>query len=208
MDLLSDTGEIDWTARIAGIFKLRLKTRINEADHTTPEKDMTVNFPTYAQIIADSTVKSAMRSKWETTLADCTNTPNRYREHGFWVVLNTSTDKYQTNDVSPGAWGTPPGGVSITLGTRPGVNLSAVAPNAAGASYTVSSFHTHPPLTYCPPGYVRPTGPSPADITADNSDNVAGIVYDFSSASILSGHSKNDAAGPYISGVRRHLTAE
>jgi hypothetical protein len=149
-----------------------------------------------------------MNSEWQATLNDCTEVPNRYREHGFWVVLNTSIDKYQTNDVSPGAWGTPPGGASIILGLRPGVNLSAVVPNATGASYAVSSFHTHPPLTYCPPDYVRPTGPSDPDITADIHDNVAGIVYDFTAASIVSGHSKNDVAGTHVSRAQRSLTAE
>ncbi|MDD2478963.1 MAG: hypothetical protein PHS31_03630 [Victivallaceae bacterium] len=209
LDLLSDTGEIDWTARVAGIFKLRLKTLINEADYTTPEKDMTVGFPTHAQIIADSVVGLRMSSEWQATLDDCTAVPNRYRERGFWVVLNTSTNKYEISNVSLGEWGTPPGGVSINLAARPGVNLSTPAANSSqGVKYAVSSFHTHPPLTYCPPNYSRATGPSNADINADIVDNVAGIVYDYTAAQIVSGHQKNDAAGTHRSRNQRSLTAE
>ncbi len=112
-------------------------------------------------------------------------------------------------NVSLGEWGTPPGGVSINLAARPGVNLSTPAANSSqGVKYAVSSFHTHPPLTYCPPNYSRATGPSNADINADIVDNVAGIVYDYTAAQIVSGHQKNDAAGTHRSRNQRSLTAE
>ena len=212
MDLLSDTGEIDWTARIAGIFKLRLKTRINEADHTTPEKDMTVNFPTYAQIIADSTVKSKMNSEWQATLNDCTNVPNQRRERGFWISLNTvGNGSYSCGNSIQGAWVGPAAGANITLGARPQSNLSAVAPNAASGVYTVASFHTHTPTTYrsaATMGPGRGNGPSGGDLNADASDNVAGVVYDYTANPVPPLHPKNSTAALFSSRNQRLLTAE
>ena len=212
MDLLSDTGEIDWTARIAGIFKLRLKTRINEADHTTPEKDMTVNFPTYAQIIADSTVKSKMNSEWQATLNDYTNVPNQRRERGFWISLNTAGNgSYSCGNSIQGAWVGPAAGANITLGARPQSNLSAVAPNAASGVYTVASFHTHTPTTYrsaATMGPGRGNGPSGGDLNADASDNVAGVVYDYTANPVPPLHPKNSTAALFSSRNQRLLTAE
>lgn len=62
-------------------------------------------------------------------------------------------------------------------------------------------------MSYRPTGD-RITGPSRADIKCDISDNVAGIVYDYSSPLISSGHNKNDPAQTYMSRNQRALTAE
>lgn len=208
MDLLNQTGNIDWYARVAGIFKLRLKTKVDEADFVTPEKDMTVNFPTYVQIIADSTVSSKMASEWQATLDDCTEVPNQRRERGFWIELDTSgSGSYICGSSIQSSWTGPNESASIELGARPGSELSEVAPNASSAIYSVASFHTHTPMSYRPTGD-RITGPSRADIKCDISDNVAGIVYDYSSPLISSGHNKNDPAQTYMSRNQRALTAE
>lgn len=115
----------------------------------SPERDLTVEFPVFDQIIADDNVKAGMLSEWEATLNDCTLFPtNRLRERGFWVFLDTAGDNaYSCGNSIPGDWFLGPFVpiVSVDLGARPGPNLSDVAPNASGANYAVSSFHAHPP---------------------------------------------------------------
>ncbi|MBO4630435.1 MAG: hypothetical protein J5858_00790, partial [Lentisphaeria bacterium] len=204
MDLLNQTGNIDWYARVAGIFKLRLKTIIDEADFTTPEKDMTVNFPTYSQIIADSTVISRMTSEWQATLDDCTENPNRRRERGFWIELDTSgSGSYSCGASIQGLWAGPDEGASITLGPRPSSKISEVAPNASDAKYAVAFFHTHTPTTYRPVG--RPNNVSEADNSFAIYVNTAGIAYDYTIAEIPAGYPKNSPATTFPTTLQQRL---
>ena len=204
LDLMTDTGEIDWIARVAGVFKLRLKTKINESDYTSPEKDMTVNFPTYAQIIADSTVKSKMNSEWQATLNDCTEEPNRRRERGFWISLNTAGNgSYSCGSSFYGDWVGPWDGASIPIPLRPGENLSGIVPNAASATYGVAWFHTHTPTEYRPVG--RPNNVSNADNNVSVHYNAAGIAYDYTIANIPAGHPKNSSATTFSTAQSQRL---
>lgn len=72
MDLVSGSGSIDWKARVAGIFKLRIKALVAGTEYFSNENDLTVEFPTYDQITADATVRTAMDNEWQATLDDCT----------------------------------------------------------------------------------------------------------------------------------------
>ena len=204
MDLLNQTGNIDWYARVAGIFKLRLKTIVDGADFTTPEKDVTVNFPTYSQIIADSTVISRMASEWQATLDDCTGTPNQRRERGFWIELDTSGNgTYSAVNYFVGPYVGPWDGARVLPGSRPHCNLSSVSPIALGAKYAVAFFHTHTPTTYRSVG--RPNNVSDSDNNFAIYVNTAGIAYDYTIADIPAGYPKNSPSTTFPTTLQQRL---
>ena len=207
MDLKDGRGAISWKARVAGIFKLRARALIADEECLSDEKDMTVEFPVYDQIIADSNVGARMNAEWQATLDDCTQNPNLRRERGFWVCLDTSGEGAYTNStIYLGTLVGPTSTAGVSLGTRPLSNLSDVAPNAQSAKYTVSSFHTHTPMTYRMGA--RESGPSSADINHSDWYNVAGIVCDYSVNIIPAGHPKESPYRFYSSQNRRILTKE
>ena len=207
-------GVVDpWQAKIAGNFKLRGNAKIKNIWYSTSKvrlKDIEVRFPTFSDIIGDATVQGAISTEWASTLADCTDTPtNQRRERGFWIQLNTQTNNYNTTGATTGPWVGPGTTASISLGTKPSDNPATPAPNAAGATYTIASFHTHTPTTYRAVG--RGIGPSGGDIASDNGDNVAGIVHDYvespaGSGNIPAGHSEGASAQNYSSGPDRRST--
>jgi hypothetical protein len=197
-----------WKAVIAGKFKLRAVVKACGSEHKSPEKDVEVQFPTYAEIVGDATAKAAVDTEWANTLADCTQTPNQRRERGYWIRLNTTTDAYEHTTVVLAPFNAPAAGAGVDIGSRPADNPATPDPCATGATYSVASFHTHTPTTFraaaLPPGSVRPVGPSGADNSIDTTDDVPGVVYDFvaspaGSGSIPMGHPKNSAAQLYHS---------
>jgi hypothetical protein len=198
-----------WNAIVAGKFKLRGVVKACGSEHTSPEKDVEVQFPTYAEIVGDSTVSTDVGTEWSNTLADCTATPNRRREKGFWIRLNTKTNTYEHTAVVNGTWNAPADGAGVDIGSRPADAPATPDPcSEDGATYSVASFHTHTPTEFraaaTPPGSTRPIGPSGADNTIDTSDDVPGVVYDFvespaGSGSIPMGHPKTSAAQLYHS---------
>ncbi|NLB69608.1 MAG: hypothetical protein GX804_07990, partial [Lentisphaerae bacterium] len=210
MNLLDGRGSINWKGRVAGTFKLRAKARIAGEEFFSPERDLTVEFPVFDQIIADDNVKAGMLSEWEATLNDCTLFPtNRLRERGFWVFLDTAGDNsYSCGNSIPGDWFLGPFVpiVSVDLGARPGPNLSDVAPNASGANYAVSSFHAHPPTTYLTNNLAGV--PSQPDMNCDYSDNVTGIVYDYVTTPVPPGHPKDSPAEAKMSRNQRDISRE
>jgi hypothetical protein len=197
-----------WNAVIAGKFKLRGVVKACGSEHKSPEKDVEVQFPTYAQIVGDATVSSDTSTEWSNTLADCTETPNRRREKGYWIRLNTKADTYEHTAVVNGSWNGPADGAGVEIGGRPADAPATPDPCSEGATYSVASFHTHTPTEFrtaaMPPGSARPIGPSGADNSIDTSDDVPGVVYDFiespaGSGSIPMGHPETSAAQRYHS---------
>ena len=165
---------------------------------------MTVNFPTYAQIISDATVSSRMNSEWQATLDDCTEVPNRRRERGFWISLNTAGNgSYSCGSIFYGDWVGPSDGASIYVPSRPGGNLSEIAPNAASATYGVAWFHTHTPTEYRPVG--RYNNVSNADNNMSVRRHAAGIAYDYTIADIPAGHPKNSPATTFSTAQSQRL---
>lgn len=209
LPLLEGAGTVNWTARVAGVFQLRLKTQVNGTDFVTPTKAMIVSFPKYEQIKSDASVISGIMLEWQRTLDDCTQVPNRRRERGAWITLNTAgSGAYSYSSVSPGPWvGTDPSeNTAIELGARPYAKLSDIAPNASSAVYTVASFHTHTSPEYITWGFAG--GPSVDDQTADAAQNVAGIVFDYVQRPVPAGHPKNSLATLYATKLQREPSAE
>jgi hypothetical protein len=196
-----------WMGVIAGKFKLRGIATIDGSEVISPEKDVEVKFPTYAQITGDPRVGELTRMEWKFTLKDCRLRPNRRRERGFHFRLDTKANKYIATNRGTMVFVGPTEGAVLGLGgsRRHPDEPTNPAANAPGAKYIVASFHTHTPTTFrpltIPPRVVGPSG-------ADNSNNtgrqVPGIVYDYVASpaggnSIPMGHPKNAAAMLYCS---------
>lgn len=201
--LVNSSSLEPWYAKIAGKFKIRGVVTACGKEHLTPEKDVEVKFPTYQQITDDVGVCAATYLEWFKTLADCTKTPNRRRERGFWVLLNTKSNRYEYTETVTGSWSGPTQGASVPLPSRPADQPASPNPCDNGAIYAVASFHTHTPTEFradsYPPGAGRTTGPSGADNTIDTRDQVPGIVYDYSVGTAPMGHPKGSPAQLYKS---------
>ena len=196
-------AEYDWVARIAGTFELRAQATFpgNRVEYSNiSETKAVVRFPTYAQIVAAPVAKAFLDAAWAQSLLQHTpDPPLKWRETGFWIGLNTVTNSYVRTQPTKVAEAIHPADPSIKLGARPADSPQAPLANAAGAVYTVASFHTHPPMTYCPPGSSSGVGPSPADEDADEDCGVPGVVYDYvaspmATGKIFGGHPKDAAA--------------
>lgn len=212
--LAKESKVTPWKAVLAGKFKLRAVIQACGAKHMSPEKDIEVQFPSYSEIISDATVLASLNSVWQETLNDCTERPNQRREKGYWILLNTTTDVYDHTATVNGNFSAPADGASVDIGSRPADNpASPVLCDGSGvlttgAIYSVASFHSHTSTEFrvaaMPALATRAIGPSGADKRIDASDDVPGVVYDFTespaaSGSIPMGHPKTSAAQLYHS---------
>lgn len=203
-----------WLARVAGTFKLRGTATIDGADVQSGTKDVEVKFPTYAQIVGDGHTRRSTARVWAETRRDCTQNPNRRRELGYWIRLDTRprVNRYILTDRTEGNWRAPGQGASVSIPPRPADDPANPDPNARGAKYAVASFHTHTPTVYRVgfAHFPRPIGPSggpgnpPGDAEADTADQVPGVVYDYmedppGSGSIPIGHPLDSPAQLYLS---------
>jgi hypothetical protein len=210
--LLSNKRSFLWSARVAGKFQLRGTAKIDGTDYQTALKDVEVQFPNYGDIVGDSRVRVMTNREWARTLKACTQNPNVRRELGFWIQINTKSNRYISTDRTKGPLVPPTDGAYVDVPARPADNPSAPDPNAKGVKYPVASFHTHTPTTYRAGGGARGIGPSGADNRIDTKDQVPGVVYDYvespvGSGSIPMGHPELSAAILYKSlGLDRRPT--
>lgn len=198
-----------WNAKIAGGFELHAGAMINGRWYHSTSVVVQVQFPEYSQIKGDSDVQAMTASAWATTLLDCTENPNRRRECGFWILLDTINDSYARTPIEYGEWTGPDDDAGMSLPERPANFPANPQPDARGAVYAVASFHTHTPVAYItnlPPDlagwYV---GPSDEDNDSDNAAGVPGMVYDYVASpaggnTIPLGHPENAPAKLYQSG--------
>jgi hypothetical protein len=156
-------------------------------------------FPSFSEIVADADVQTATDAAWASTKA-ATSAASR-REEGFWIRLNTKDTKYEFAGHFTGTPVGPAVGAAATPSAKP-----ADTPDPAGPTYTVGLFHTHTPTTFRTVG--RGVGPSNADDSFHNSNDVVGVVYDYvespaGSGNIPAGHPLGSAAMRYPSGPNR-----
>lgn len=152
-------------------------------------------FPTADRMRRLSTVLGFCIAEWTQTKADATATQRR--ERGFWIQWNRRTDTFTKTASIAGNWRANNEGASVDIGTRPADN---------GDVFTVASFHTHTPTFYrsqTDVGRGRPTGPSQSDFDCDRSDDVAGLVFDYSISVAPAGHPLDSAAVVYTAGTQR-----
>jgi hypothetical protein len=199
---------------VAGNFKVRVTVCVSNATATSRERDFTAQFPSYAEIVANTAVVQHTDQAWSNTLA--ATTPTGRREEGFWIQVNTQTRLYEFTQTILGptvpAWTNG----SIQFGSRPADSPTNPPPNGA-ATYTVASFHTHTPTIYRNPPDWRKVGPSTLDSVWNTYYDVAGIVYDYVGSQsfpantnfyIPMGHPLGDPAMRYHSGPERRKTPQ
>lgn len=212
------TKTFEHTLKLAGHFKWRvILYNFRAIGFRTvpiqygPAEPLEVRFPTQDQIINNQTVRSFTLDAWLLTLDYATQQSRR--EVGYWIKLNTCTGSYgHTTRIEGPTRGPYEPDAEVILGPRP-ADTPSPPPEVKGcATYTVASFHTHPPTTYQKPlGDTRPVGPSPADQSLDRRDKVAGIVFDYiadppGTRRIPYGHPKHKPAFLYRSGLVRRPT--
>ena len=195
-----------WTARVAGFFELRGLATAEGRGVETPPATVEVRFPDCYEIAFDPDFIAAADAEWEATLDDCTEVPNQRRERGFWILLDTETDRYEFGETKLGDWATPLTNASVRPLPRPIDFPPNPSPVSPGLCYVVGWFHTHTPYTFMPTGTLRRVGPSEGDATNNRSRQVASIVYDYIGAfdsenatnKLEAGHSKSDPAQFYF----------
>ena len=168
-----------WTARVAGHFELRALSTADGRTVTSGVATVEVRFPDCYDISCDPDFIAAADMEWNATLDDCTDVPNRRREHGFWILLNTESNRYEFGETKLGDWATPTTNASVRPLPRPIDFPSNPTPISPGLFYVVGWFHTHTAYVYMPTNMYRRVGPSPDDYSNNLSRQVASIVYDF-----------------------------
>jgi hypothetical protein len=184
-----EDGQPDWSAPIEQEADTRsegvsgLRAEVGPATVQRQAAPPAAAFPTFPQVRWNATVSNAMWAAWVETVR-AANAATR-REQGFWVQWDNTTVRNANGTMRVVGAVTAPlvgptVGASVQLGARPA---------DAGNWVTVASFHTHTPTRFRPVG--RVVGPSADDHAVDTSDNVTGLVYDYTAVAggaIPAGH--------------------
>ena len=149
------------------------------------------SFPSVSDIVSSSVVQTAMENAWN--LMKQNTTPSGRSEYGFYVYYNHANGTYYVGNTVAGTV------TSGCAGTNASISLGPVTNNLQVCAF----FHCHTALTYCPSNTSRQTGPSTSDINYANSQQLPGILYDYSASSIWGGHSKDDAYKYYTFGPNK-----
>ncbi|MCH8476246.1 MAG: hypothetical protein LAT55_13580, partial [Opitutales bacterium] len=204
--------------RQAGNFEYRVRVSEDSPEENEHEVaflpiQVQVRFPPYDDIIADQDVINLAEAKWERTKGDASEDPNRVRERGAWVYLDTTgLGEYQFDNIDPGPWVHPDDQAYITFSTPSlvqydspwGTDTGIVTDG--GIVYLVANFHTHPPNVYGKePNTV---GASSHDHTGADEFKIVGLVYDYESGtgSIPGGHPLNSTVRFYHAGSEERRT--
>lgn len=174
--LLAAEKEVNaYVQRVAGRFRLRGKVTIGGVEHTTPERNLVVRFPTSKSMVSAPVAEPAIWQAWHRTL-DAT-TPSTRREEGFHLLLDTNpgSEGYRQ---SPSVLGpvVGPGDEGPVVLVKP-ADVPADPTPVGSAVYVVARFHTHTPTRWRRVG--RHTGPSGQDWGDARLDGLPAIVADY-----------------------------
>lgn len=176
-----------WIARFPGHFEIRGKAQIDGTEWTTPVRDLVVQYPSADEIRLDPDVIQRAKQAWAETLLDATTNAPSSRERGYWIVLDTKTDRYGAENQFEGRWFAPEERGFSEISAMPPDRFSDPTNPDAGIITTVAGFHTHLPTTYLPPGLIgRQVGPSPEDKEASSNQRTPGLVFDYEPDPIFS----------------------
>lgn len=126
-----------------------------------------------------------MDEAWQLMKDDVSS--SRRSEYGFYIYYNHSNKTYYVGNIVAG------GVASGCAGTNASISLGRVTSNIDVCAF----FHCHTTLQYCPPTDSRTTRESTSDINFANNNNLPDILYDYSSSSIIEGHSKEESYSTY-----------
>jgi hypothetical protein len=149
-----------------------------------------VPFPTFSEIVADPGVMAQTQAAWGETLLFSRGHRSLVREEGFYILLHTDTGEYEfTPTVYGHAFAPTAKGVGVTLPPPPA--------DTPGNLYTVALFHTHVAVKDLSERLGQTVGPSTADNTTANRDQLPGLVFDYVATHEL--HRRGKII-PYVSG--------
>ena len=225
--MVTAPNNYSYTPRISGYLGFRAVAMLGSIRFESSVNSLEVQFPSFADITANPTVKAAANAAWQSTQnyafthagsADPVTgnyTNMTVREEGFWVQLNTATGGGYV--IGPEVYGDATKvGIGIPVATTPlGPARPADSPATANspldtATYTVAALHTHPPFTYAdnvPIVLQRAAGPSGKDGIFYTAQDVIGLVYDYDASPVLARSQLNALAHIYPSGPNRRSTA-
>ena len=168
-------------AEVAGQFDVRVIATVDGEQIISNPQKLVVQFPSFAEIVADKAVRTATRAAWNKMISLVTTTT--VQEVGFWIYIDSCTGNY---GYTPPDYivGKPLPPTSTDVGVYLGRNRppdDLADPSVTGCTtYFVASFHTHTAETYAPTDKGRPVGPTKEDnALADNVYKVPGLVYDY-----------------------------
>lgn len=203
----------DIVQRLAGHFVARAVATTKEGPMLSDEQSFEVQFPSYADIVANQRMLSEMKVAWGNTVRfaeeNCgPGTPSigylfsKRREYGFWIVLDTATGMYHAKAYFKGKVANYREGGDALLSPKPGDREV----KGKSAKYVVGLFHTHTPTTFT--DLTRTAGPSPEDVTTVGFHGVVGIVYDYTYAGMMGrGYPLDAQASHYwVTGLDRRPT--
>ncbi len=165
----------DYKCRVANTFRVRARATINGREYRTDEMSFQVLFPNTSVILQGAGVVARMEEAWNNTLANAG--PNGWREEGYYILLDTSTESYKIAGYSVGPTVTDTETASVNLPPFPLTRYdSPLHPGPLDKpTYIVADFHTHPPTTFIATPSYRAVGPSEADYE----DDFPSFVYDY-----------------------------
>lgn len=179
-------------------FNISCSDDLNIEDHpvmtrTTTAKRISVQqtYPSVAEIIANPTVKTAMNTAWSNMKSAASYTGRS--EYGFYIYYDSNSKQYTCGNMVKGP------NISGCEGTNANVSLGKVTNNLTVCAF----FHCHTTLEYCPSTVSRTTGPSSSDKSFANSNKLPGILYDYSTRTLVGGTSKNASYKIYTFGPTR-----
>ena len=148
-------------------------------------------FPPVSEITNSSVVKTQMNKAWELMKSNASSSSRS--EYGFYIYYNHNSKSYYCGDIVAGPV------TSGCEGTNASISLGKVTNNIDVCAF----FHCHTTLQYCPADNSRKTGPSSSDLNFANSNNLPGILYDYSASTIYGGQSKNSTYKVYTFGPNK-----
>ena len=161
-------------------FEVRGKIDANGSGLTTPVHDLIVRYPGIDEIRLDPDVIHRAELEWQAALADCTTNSGLTRERGYWIVLDTRTNRYGAEQPFQGAFFLPGERPSSDSNGRPPDRWSDPSDKQAGIVVAVAGFHTHVPTTLWPTNLLgRQVGPSEEDGNAAKILQMPGLVFDY-----------------------------
>jgi len=195
-----------FTPKVSGFWKLRVRQSFYSRNFKSEEKILEVRYPSYGDIITNSSIRGVMNTLWETTKNYASSAG--VKEYGAWIYWDSETLTYDFQYCE---------GENIPIGDSvymivPFQDSSLIRKptSVLGNEKTaVAFFHTHTPLTYYSSSFVRSVGPSDIDTTALLNLNMVGIVYDYMATMgeyIVGGHSKDASATLFHVGLVRRPT--
>ena len=209
-NLAQDTADSTWDDKIhvAGNFSLRVSMEVGGTKTVSSERNLEVQFPFIADIMANATVQADAAAAWQESIVATTQT--RRREQGYFILLDTSNDTYRHSPTFTGReFLNNEAPATLPIPATPSDSKDNPCP-LDSPTYTVALFHTHPPTTYTTTGG-RGVGTSQPDADVASARHLPCIAYDYVESTIGSGQipdgwSLNQTAQMYWCGPERRPT--